>query len=65
MSIFAPAMGVIWKQLDEHGIDPDPVFRAEGIDPETNLMGSVNAQGLDYFNMPNTRSISARLGITF
>ncbi|MFM2376647.1 MAG: hypothetical protein RLZZ165_1744 [Bacteroidota bacterium] len=37
----------------------------EGIDPETNLMGSVNAQGIDYFNMPNTRSISARLGITF
>ena len=35
MSIFAPAMGVIWKQLDEYGIDPDPVFRAEGIDPET------------------------------
>jgi TonB-linked SusC/RagA family outer membrane protein len=37
----------------------------EGVDPETNLMGSMNAQGLDYFNMPNTRSISARLGITF
>lgn len=37
----------------------------EGIDPETNLMGSANAQGLDYFNMPNTRSISARLGINF
>jgi hypothetical protein len=37
----------------------------QGVDPETNLMGSVNAQGLDYFNMPNTRSISARLGITF
>ncbi|HEX2899976.1 MAG TPA: TonB-dependent receptor, partial [Bacteroidia bacterium] len=37
----------------------------EGVDPETNLMGSVNAQGLDYFNMPNTRSIAARLGITF
>jgi AraC-like DNA-binding protein len=35
MSIFAPAMGVIWKQLDEHGIDPEPVFLAEGIDPDT------------------------------
>jgi AraC-like DNA-binding protein len=35
MSIFAPAMGVIWKQLDEYGIDPEPVFRVEGIDPET------------------------------
>jgi hypothetical protein len=28
----------------------------EGIDPETNLMGAFNAQGLDYFNMPNTKS---------
>ena len=37
----------------------------EGVDPETNLMGSVNAQGMDYFNMPNTRTFSARLGITF
>jgi hypothetical protein len=27
-----------------------------GIDPETNLMGAYNAQGLDYFNMPNTKS---------
>jgi len=35
MSIFAPAMGAIWKQLEEYGIDPEPVFRAEGVDPET------------------------------
>lgn len=28
----------------------------KGIDPETNLMGAYNAQGLDYFNMPNTKS---------
>jgi TonB-linked SusC/RagA family outer membrane protein len=28
----------------------------DGIDPETNLMGASNAQGLDYFNMPNTKS---------
>lgn len=26
-----------------------------GVDPETNLTGSVNAQGLDYFNMPGTK----------
>lgn len=26
-----------------------------GIDPETNLSGSTNSQGADYFNMPNTR----------
>jgi len=29
----------------------------DGIDPETNLMGASNAQGLDYFNMPNTKSV--------
>jgi TonB-linked SusC/RagA family outer membrane protein len=28
----------------------------KGIDPETNLYGASNAQGLDYFNMPNTKS---------
>ncbi len=28
----------------------------KGVDPETSLMGSFNAQGLDYFNMPSTHS---------
>ena len=27
-----------------------------GIDPDTNLTGSTNALGLDYFNNPSTRS---------
>lgn len=27
-----------------------------GIDPETSLIGQGNAQGLEYFNMPNTKS---------
>lgn len=27
----------------------------KGIDPETNLSGSTNSQGADYFNMPGTR----------
>lgn len=27
-----------------------------GIDPESSLYGASNAQGMDYFNMPNTRS---------
>lgn len=36
-----------------------------GIDPETNLQGSINAQGLEYFNMPATRSFTFRAGITF
>ncbi len=35
MSVFAPALGVIWKQLEEYGIDPEPLFRQAGIEPET------------------------------
>ena len=34
MSIFAPTLGALWKQLESSGIDPDPVFREAGIDPE-------------------------------
>ncbi|MBT8047346.1 MAG: AraC family transcriptional regulator [Xanthomonadales bacterium] len=34
MSVFAPALGAIWKQLEDYGIDPAPVFKAEGVDPE-------------------------------
>ncbi|MDJ1479818.1 SusC/RagA family TonB-linked outer membrane protein [Cytophagaceae bacterium YF14B1] len=37
----------------------------KGVDPETNLTGAGNAQGLDYFQGPNTRSfgISLKAGI--
>jgi len=34
MTIFAPALGALWRQLEGYGIDPEPLFRAEGIDPE-------------------------------
>jgi len=34
-----------------------------GIDPETNLYGASNAQGIDYFNMPNTRSYTFGLKV--
>jgi len=34
MSIFAPALGALWRQLEDYGIDPEPLFRAEGVDPE-------------------------------
>jgi AraC-like DNA-binding protein len=34
MSLFAPTLGALWKQLEGYGIDPDPVFREAGIDPE-------------------------------
>ncbi len=36
-----------------------------GIDPETNLQGADNAQGMDYFNMPGTKSYSVGLKIKF
>ncbi len=34
MSIFAPALGALWEQLKGYGIDPEPLFREEGIEPE-------------------------------
>ena len=36
-----------------------------GIDPETSLVGSRNAQGLEYFNMPNTKSWGVSLNLSF
>jgi TonB-linked SusC/RagA family outer membrane protein len=36
-----------------------------GIDPETSLGGAVNAQGLDYFNFPNTRTYTFGIKIGF
>jgi hypothetical protein len=36
-----------------------------GIDPETNLSGSTNSQGADYFNMPNTRGYIFSLKANF
>lgn len=38
----------------------------EGVDPETSLVGSSsNGQGLDYFNMPNTRSYTVGVNVKF
>jgi len=36
-----------------------------GIDPETNLTGDSNGYGLDYFNMPNTKSYTATVRLNF
>ncbi|PGH40666.1 MAG: SusC/RagA family TonB-linked outer membrane protein [Candidatus Nephrothrix sp. EaCA] len=36
-----------------------------GIDPDTNLLGSNNARGLDAFQNPNTRSIILKLSLNF
>ncbi len=37
----------------------------KGIDPETNLLGASNAQGIDYFNMPGTKSYTVGLNLSF
>ena len=34
MTVFAPALGALWTQLESYGIDPDPLFREQGINPE-------------------------------
>lgn len=36
-----------------------------GIDPETNLTGSSNGIGLDYFNQPNTKSYAFTIKLNF
>ncbi len=36
-----------------------------GIDPETNLLGSINARGIDYFNNPNTRSFVFTIRVNY
>jgi len=36
-----------------------------GVDPETNLTGASNGFGLDYFNMPNTRSYALTITANF
>ncbi len=36
----------------------------KGIDPETSLLGASNAQGIDYFNMPGTKSFTVGLNMS-
>ncbi len=36
-----------------------------GVDPETSLTGTSNAQGVDYFNMPGTKTFSVGLNLGF
>jgi hypothetical protein len=36
----------------------------KGVDPETSLTGANNSQGMDYFNMPGTRSFGLNLRLT-
>jgi TonB-linked SusC/RagA family outer membrane protein len=39
--------------------------RFQGVDPETSLVGASNAQGLDYFNFPNTRTLTFGIKLGF
>jgi hypothetical protein len=36
-----------------------------GVDPETSLLGARNAQGIDFYNMPNTTSWALTFGLKF
>jgi AraC-like DNA-binding protein len=33
MSIFAPAMSGLWRQIEDYGVDPAPLFRKHGVEP--------------------------------
>jgi hypothetical protein len=35
-----------------------------GVDPETSLIGAQNGQGLEYFNMPGTKTFMVGLRVT-
>jgi len=37
----------------------------QGIDPDTNLTGTTNGRGLDYFQNPNTKSFIFKLTVAF
>ncbi len=37
----------------------------KGVDPETSLLGASNAQGMDYFNMPGSKSVTIGLRVGF
>jgi len=41
------------------------ITKYSGVDPETNLTGTTNGFGIDYFNNPNTRSYGVNLRVTF
>jgi TonB-linked SusC/RagA family outer membrane protein len=62
----------IFKNTIVQGIDVSAVGRNlwlstdyTGVDPETSLVGAFNAQGMDYFNNPGTRSYGGKVTVTF
>ena len=46
---FAPATNLLWKYLESEGIDPQPLFRRAGIDPELlcNSNARINVNNVD------------------
>lgn len=32
MSVLAPSVGILWRVIESYGLDPDPLFRAEGLE---------------------------------
>ena len=66
-SIPRSVLGDIFEAIDITVSGRNLWLRTEypGIDPETNLTGVTNGYGLDYFNMPNTKSYNATVKFTF
>lgn len=54
-----------WLKVSVYATNILLYTRYKGVDPETNLTGSSNGFGLDYFNVPGTRSIGMSLNWEF
>lgn len=54
-----------WFKVSAYATNILLYSKYKGIDPETNLTGSSNGFGLDYFNVPGTRSIGMSLNWEF
>lgn len=54
-----------WLNMSVYATNILLYSKYKGVDPETNLTGSSNGFGLDYFNVPNTRTIGMSLNWEF
>lgn len=54
-----------WLRVSVYATNILLYSKYKGVDPETNLTGSSNGFGLDYFNVPGTRSIGMSLNWEF
>lgn len=62
--IFANTRAISGASISAYGRNLLLFTEYKGVDPETNLRGPSNAQGWDYFNMPNTKSYGISLQVT-